>query len=38
MDEKKEYIAPEMKIVALEHPANLLQDSNGMGIGIIPRD
>lgn len=34
--EKKEYIAPEMKVLDLKPSANLLQES--MGIGIIPRD
>lgn len=36
MDEKKKYIAPEMKVVELEHSANLLADS--MGVEFIDRN
>jgi hypothetical protein len=36
MENKKPYIAPEMKVVELEHSANLLQES--LGITIIPRE
>jgi hypothetical protein len=34
--EKKDYIAPEMKVIELEHSANLLQDS--MDVEFINRD